>query len=107
MDNLELLSPNEFVTNVSSGWLVCPLCHTGETIECEDDGWGDEATYWSVNYCDWCKFMWETTFTATSYIPISTPEQIAEIKATWGVQLEMPLGIDEPSTTSRKLVDWH
>ena len=108
MDNLELLRQDEFADRIQKGGqLVCPLCHTEEGIECQDDGWGEGMTYWSINACGGCSFMWETVFVGLSYIPITDDAEIAEIKATWGVQLEMPLDIDEPLTTPRKLVDWH
>ena len=109
LDNLELLRQNEFTDRIQKrGQLVCPLCHTEEGIECQDEGWGEEMTYWTTNYCGGCSFMWETVFAVGGYVALSDPEEIAEIKATWGVQLEMPLEADPKDTeVPRKLVDWH
>jgi hypothetical protein len=108
MDNLELLRQGEFADRIQNGGqLVCPLCHTEEGIECQDEGWGEEMTYWSINVCDSCSFMWDTVFVVGGYVALLDPEEIAEIKATWGVQLEMALDIETPSKPSRKLSDWH
>ena len=110
MDNLELLKQHEFVhrSQKAKWFLVCPLCHTDEGIETQDDGWGEENTYWSINFCNCCSFMWETVLAVAGYVAITNAEEIEEIKATGGVQLEMPLDIESTDTKPpRKLVDWH
>ena len=110
MDNLELLEQHEFVhrSQKAKWFLVCPLCHTDEGIETQDDGWGEENTYWSINFCSCCSFMWETVLAVAGYVPITNAKEIEEIKATWGVQLEMPFEVDlTDSKEPRKLVDWH
>ena len=109
LDNLELLRQDDFADRIQKrGQLVCPLCHTEEGIECQDEGWGEEMTYWTTNACEGCSFMWETVFAVSGYVSLTDDEEIAEIKATWGVQLEMPLEADPKDTeVPRKLVDWH
>ena len=108
LDNLELLRQDDFADRIQKrGQLVCPLCHTEEGIECQDEGWGEEMTYWTTNACEGCSFMWETVFAVSGYVSLTDDEEIAEIKATWGVQLEMSLEIEPPPKPPRKLVDWH